>query len=144
MDIERLRDRCKLTESGCWEWQGATAAGYGRVKVWRKVVSAHRLAFQLANPEVDVKGFDVCHRCDNRKCCNPEHLFKGTRSENMQDCKQKGRLGSAGRTFRKYNESYLPLVTELLSSGLSRWQIAINLGWSWKDYLSFEKRYGLR
>lgn len=95
MTLSDLESRCKLTACGCWEWQGATASGYGRVKVWRKVVSAHRLAFQLAFPEVDVKGFDVCHKCDNRRCCNPEHLFKGTRSDNMQDCKRKGRLNTA-------------------------------------------------
>ena len=140
MNLAKLRDRCKLTESGCWEWQGATAAGYGRVKVWRKVVSAHRLAFQLANPEVDVKGFDVCHRCDNRRCCNPEHLFKGTRSENMQDCKAKGRLNHTV----KYGEDFIETVREMLSEGFARREISRRLGWEWGTLYRFEKRYGLR
>ena len=140
MDIERLKARCKLTESGCWEWQGATAAGYGRVKVWRKVVSTHRLAFQLANPDVDVKGFDVCHRCDNRRCCNPEHLFKGTRSENMQDCKRKGRLNHTV----KYGEDFIETVREMLSEGFARREISRRLGWEWGTLYRFEKRYGLR
>ena len=140
MDIERLKARCKLTDSGCWEWQGATAAGYGRVKVWRKVVSAHRLAFQLANPDVDVKGFDVCHRCDNRRCCNPEHLFKGTRSENMQDCKRKGRLNHTVR----YGEDFIETVREMLSEGFARREISRRLGWHWGTLYRFEKRHGLR
>lgn len=140
MDIERLKSRCKLTACVCWEWQGATANGYGRVKVWRKVVSAHRLAFQLANPEVDVKGYDVCHRCDNRRCCNPEHLFKGTRSENMQDCKRKGRLNHTV----KYGEDFIETVREMLSEGFARREISRRLGWEWGTLYRFEKRYGLR
>ena len=140
MDIERLKARCKLTESGCWEWQGATASGYGRVKVLRKVVSAHRLAFKLANPEADVKGYDVCHRCDNRRCCNPEHLFKGTRSENMQDCKRKGRLNHTV----KYGEDFIETVREMLSEGFARREISRRLGWEWGTLYRFEKRYGLR
>lgn len=140
MDIERLKARCKVTACGCWEWQGATANGYGRVKVWRKVVSAHRLAFQLANSEVDVKGFDVCHRCDNRRCCNPEHLFKGTRSDNMQDCKRKGRLNHTV----KYGEDFIETVREMLSEGFARREISRRLGWEWGTLYRFEKRYGLR
>lgn len=140
MNLLKLRDRCKLTESGCWEWQGATAAGYGRLKINRKLESAHRLAFQLANPEVDVKGYDVCHRCDNRRCCNPEHLFKGTRSENMQDCKAKGRLNHAV----KYDESFLDSVREMLGMGIPRREVSRRLGWQWGTLYRFEKRYGLR
>ena len=140
MDLDGLKSRCKLTASGCWEWQGATASGYGRVKVWRKVVSAHRLAFQLANPDVDVKGFDVCHKCDNRRCCNPEHLFKGTRSENMQDCKRKGRLNTA----RKYDADFVERVREMLGQGISRREVSRRLGWPWGSLYRFEKRYGLR
>lgn len=140
MDIERLKSRCKLTACGCWEWQGATASGYGRVKVLRKVVSAHRLAFKLANPEADVKGYDVCHRCDNRRCCNPEHLFKGTRSENMQDCKRKGRLNHTV----KYGDDFIETVREMLSEGFARREISRRLGWEWGTLYRFEKRYGLR
>lgn len=140
MDLDGLRSRSKVTATGCWEWQGATASGYGRVKVWRKVVSAHRLAFQLANPDVDVTGLDVCHRCDNRKCCNPEHLFKGTRSENMQDCKRKGRLNHTV----KYGEDFIETVREMLSEGFARREISRRLGWEWGTLYRFEKRYGLR
>ena len=140
MNLVKLRDRCKLTESGCWEWQGATAAGYGRVKVNRKVVSVHRLAFQLANTEVDMSQMMVCHKCDNRRCCNPEHLFLGTSRDNMLDCKAKGRLN----TFRKYDADFIERVRKLLGMGIARREISRRLGWQWGALYQFEKRYGLR
>jgi hypothetical protein len=79
----------------CWEWTGAmSSTGYGRMtrggrgEGW---VRAHRVAWELANGPVP-DGLHVLHHCDNRSCVNPEHLFIGTRSDNMRDAMQKGRL----------------------------------------------------
>lgn len=78
--------------SACWVWLGATdPKGYGRFHVSRGRGSsalAHRVAFEMAHGYLPVV---VCHRCDNPPCCNPAHLFGGTRADNNRDMSSKGR-----------------------------------------------------
>lgn len=73
--------------SECWPWTSRTENGYGRVwsegKQWR----AHQLAYRLAHG--DPKGI-VCHKCANRLCCNPAHLYDGTPLSNTQDRRAMG------------------------------------------------------
>lgn len=86
----------KLPNNGCWEWMGArTPSGYGQLRetisrgVYRFRLT-HRLSYELnIGPICD--NMCVCHRCDNRKCANPDHLFLGTRLDNIIDMNQKGR-----------------------------------------------------
>lgn len=88
----------------CWEWQGAkTSSGYGNLSWGGEPVQAHRLAylltygglspstaFRTAGVASRYKRF-VLHRCDNRACCNPEHLFLGSMRTNLLDAYEKGR-----------------------------------------------------
>ena len=64
--------------------------GYGLFSTPIKNELAHRVSYRLFNGELDAR--DVMHKCDTRNCVNPEHLSLGTRLENMQDAKTKGRL----------------------------------------------------
>lgn len=83
--------RVRRVPSGCWEWFGCIQSnGYGRMTFRYKVDYVHRWALKSVGVDIP-DGMDACHRCDNRRCINPEHLFVGTRLENMQDCKTKGR-----------------------------------------------------
>ncbi len=77
---------------GCWEWTASKANGYGVFCVTRtQKVGAHRVAWSLANGR-PLGDLHACHHCDNRGCVRPDHLFPGTRSDNMRDCVTKGRL----------------------------------------------------
>lgn len=125
------------TERGCVLWTGATGTfGYGQIGRGRRgdgQVQAHRVAWELAHGPIP-DGLCVLHRCDNPPCVNVEHLFLGTKADNVSDMCVKGRhvpAGTPGETHHaaKLTDADVREARRLRSQGVT-----------WK---ALGKRFGL-
>lgn len=88
---ERFHQSYRKMEHDCWEWNGTihSVHGYGIIQENRKDLLAHRVAWKLYYG--DTNNLCVLHKCDNRICVNPDHLFLGSRVDNNLDRNNKGR-----------------------------------------------------
>lgn len=92
---DRFWPKVEKTNS-CWLWCGATGAwGYGNIGARKEdgklsTLRAHRVSWEIHYGPVPY-GLLVLHKCDNRVCVNPDHLFLGNYMDNMNDMIEKGR-----------------------------------------------------
>ena len=126
----------KVDKSGeCWLWTaGRFTSGYGqfnqRAGGPKLSLAAHRVAWQLASGEIP-EGLCVLHKCDNRLCVNPAHLFLGTKRDNTADMIKKGRKNTAVGN-QKPNSRLTPcgvaLARQMRRCGVSGREIAKRFG----------------
>lgn len=100
-------------ETACWPWVGGWKDEYGRGR-WQldgKHTTSSRAALILSKgpPPNSDESMEACHTCDNPSCCRPDHLFWGTKEQNMQDMAKKGHAGIQ-RHPERYKRSRRPDV----------------------------------
>ena len=78
----------KCGEDECWEWKASVDGnGYGNFS--RGGDKSHRYSYSLLVGPIPLS-LHVLHKCNNRKCVNPKHLYVGTHQQNMQDMAASG------------------------------------------------------
>jgi len=88
-----------IKKDGCWGWAGTVNAnGYAVIKLNGKLRLASRVSHELYIGKI-TDGMNVCHRCDNPLCVNPDHLFLGTTQDNVNDRVSKGRSAIGPKNF---------------------------------------------
>ena len=116
----------------CWCWSGCKSKnGYGSFSVYvngkSMTLKAHRFSYML-NVGIIPPDMCVCHRCDNRVCVRPDHLFIGTKLDNYIDMVQKGRVvrvrGEAINSAKLKDVDIQP-IRDLVANGVSRKSVSI-------------------
>ncbi len=125
-DIERFWSKVEKSNiNECWTWQAhRNNNGYGIFSIKAILLLAHRTSWVIHFGEIP-NGLQVCHKCDNPPCVNPNHLFLGTMRINMDDKMAKGRY-KKGLVYRgedhklaKLKDSDIPTIRSLYDNGFS-------------------------
>lgn len=133
---------CVDRSGGCWVWlAGRKATGYGVFNLGKgRPMGAHRAAYILTYGDIP-DGMNVCHRCDNRWCVNPAHLFLATTKENMQDASKKGRLNKPRENGWKISAAGRREIVSRSQQGESSRSIAKDFNVSHKAILKVVRKF---
>ena len=120
-DKARLKSHVIILDSGCWQWVGSQWNGYGKVSLKGKNEQAHRASWMVFNGSIG-DSLQVNHKCHNRACINPDHLYLGTQNQNMEDMRGAGRENKAfgegnGNSFLV--ESDVIEIKKMIADGFS-------------------------
>lgn len=123
----RIKQRIEVQPNGCWKWLGTVSKDmYGHIRVGEKVMATHRVAYMAVHGAIP-RGKVMRHQCDNRMCCNPDHVIPGDHEDNTQDIVDRNRQAAR----RVLTAEELAQVSKLRAEGKSKRQIAEALSCNW-------------
>lgn len=142
--LDRVKARLVIDANGCWVWQGTLGTkGYGQTGYRGTTMHVHRAMYMLVHGTRLRIDQLVCHSCDNRPCCNPDHLWLGDARLNSHDSTAKGRHHNQLRTHcprgheltpeNVYIKKRWPGPTGILPRSCKRCSIVrsrLKLGWT--------------
>lgn len=120
----------------CWIWTGSfrefkgLREPYGQF-CWPRVrlMGAHVASYSLDTGDMETKGYEICHHCDNPPCVNPAHLFKGTREDNQKDCNSKLRRPLGAKAPKaKLTETQVLEIRQLREKGMTCRELGVVYG----------------
>lgn len=125
--LNRFWSMVEKQDVGCWNWKGKLSnKGYGNFHVDSNSWRAHRFSWFIHNKATIPSVTFVCHKCDNRKCVNPEHLFLGSSADNAADCARKDRS-----SLTKLRGDQVNAIRAAFDRGAPVSDIAKEFGVSW-------------
>ncbi|PEI49915.1 HNH endonuclease signature motif containing protein [Bacillus toyonensis] len=119
-------------ENGCFNViSHSKKNGYAQLTMRGKNISAHRFVYEEMFGEIP-PGLVIRHKCDNRKCINPEHLETGTYKDNVMDMVTRGRMrtlkGSSRRDAKLTEESVIEIRRLVKEENVSMKDLAERYG----------------
>lgn len=116
--LERFESQINKIVGGCWLWTGELSpSGYGILRMGGSSLPTHRISFEIYKDQIP-QGLCVCHACDVRACVNPDHLWLGTQTENIEDATKKGRMNRGEDNARsKLTEDKVKDIIALYKTG---------------------------